>query len=257
MNVLDRARRIFDKRPEGTPGQLDQERETAVSLGLMADAKAAGAEMTDEQAIFLSSSIAGMNARIAYLRGPDVPKPLSLAQERELTMIERELARLEGRDEAKPVLVAREDETRPSRFLGAVAAHPVAALLLSPWTWLVISLGLLGLQTGRIGNLQDDVRDARADLAMAERNAADLATTNQRLTEEVNNANRDASQSAANWQAERDRRLRAQQEARRIRDAMDQARTGEPVDYGFGSVRDDGAVPPSAPGGDPSGRDPG
>lgn len=118
MTLIDRARRLFDRRPEGTPGQLDQERETAVSLGLMADAKAAGAEMTDEQAIFLSSSIAGMNARIAYLRGPDVPKPLSLAQERELTMIERELARLEGRDDAAPVLVAREGGWSSQRFLG-------------------------------------------------------------------------------------------------------------------------------------------
>lgn len=250
MNVIERARDLLKPRPEGTPGQLDQERETAVSLGLMADAKAAGAEMTDEQAIFLSSSMEGMRNRISVLLGvPD----RSLAQDRELVMIQRELARLEGRTDA-PVLVPREEpQTGPKRFLSAVAAHPVAALLLSPWTWLAVSLGLLTLQTGRIGNLQDDVRDARADLAMSERNAADLAATNGRLLEEVNDANRDASASAANWQAERDRRLRAQQEARRIRDAMAQASAGNSVDYGFGGVRDDGATAPAPASGDVTG----
>ena len=41
--ILERVKRALRRRPEGTPGQLDQERETSVSLGLMAQAAAAGA----------------------------------------------------------------------------------------------------------------------------------------------------------------------------------------------------------------------
>lgn len=247
MTLIDRARRIFEPRREGTPGQIDQERETAVSLSLMADAKAAGAEMTDEQAIFLSSSMEGMRNRISVLLGvPD----RSLAQDRELVMIQRELARLEGRTDA-PVLVPREDAptTGPKRFLGAVAGLQLWHVLAVGWA---VTFGTLAVQTARLENAKDDLRDSRADLAMSERNAADLASTNQRLAEEVNNANRDASASAANWRHERDIRVRAQREARSIRNEIDAARAGEPVDYGFGGVRDDGAPPPAAPSGDAS-----
>lgn len=259
MSIMERARGLYDRvtagaRPYRFEGERENHadllRERRVSLSMMA-----GADPENPDQIRMASEIEhDAEARLSVLLG----KPqLTLEEKRERDDIQRALQARRQSFDAAPVLVAREGETRPSRFLGAVAAHPVAALLLSPWTWLVISLGLLGLQTGRIGNLQDDVRDARADLAMSERNAADLATTNQRLTEEVNNANRDASASAANWQAERDRRLRAQQEARRIRDAVAQASAGNSVDYGFGSVRNDGSVSPNAPGGDSSGRDPG
>lgn len=250
MNVLDRARRIFDRRPEGTPGQLDQERETAVSLGLMAEAKAAGAEMTDEQAIFLSSSIAGMNARIAYLRGPDVPKPLSLAQERELTMIERELARLEGRDEAAPVLVAREGETRPRGFLGAVAGVQLWHVLAVGWA---VTFGLLGVQTARVASLKADVRELNADVAMGERNLAAARTERDLLAEAVVAANENAQQTARNVEEERRLRARAEEQLRRARRAAAQARSDGPIDYGFGGVRSDQPPTPGTDSGAGSG----
>lgn len=255
MNVIERARQLIAGarayRFEGEQeNHADQLRQTEVSLSMMATANADDPDQTR-----MATEIEhDAEARLTVLLG----KPrLTLEEKRERDAIQAAIsARRQGF--SGNVLVPREEApTGPRRFLAPLMAHPAAAILLSPWTWLVISLGLLGLQTGRIGNLQDDVRDARADLAMSERNAADLATTNQRLTEEVNNANRDASASAANWQAERDRRLRAQQEARRIRDAMAQASAGNAVDYGFGGVRDDGSTPPSAPSGDAPGRDPG
>lgn len=215
----------------------------------------AAADMTPEQQHWLNHHRAGMEDRLAVFEG----KPrLTVEEMNERDAIETHLYGAPLARAGRNVLVAREDGGTGVRgFLGPLAAHPAVALLLSPWTWLVISLGLLGLQTGRIGNLQDDARDLRADLAMSERNAADLASTNARLTAEVNNANHDASQTAATIEAERARRLRAEREARRIRNEMDQARAGGSVDYGFGGMRNDGPPATGAPGGDPAGGNPG
>lgn len=216
MTLIDRARRIFEPRREGTPGQLDQERETAVSLGLMADAKAAGAEMTDEQAIFLSSSIAGMNARIAYLRGPDIPKPLSLAQERELTMIERELARLEGRTDA-PVLVPREEsQTGPKRFLSAVAGLQLWHVLAVGWA---VTFGLLGVQSARVASLKGDVREMAEVAADNQAAAARWQERADEYREGLVDAANVARQAADALEAERLANIRrAERERRRNRE---------------------------------------
>ena len=216
MNVIERARDFLKPRREGTPGQLDQERETAVSLGLMADAKAAGAEMTDEQAIFLSSSIAGMNARIAYLRGPDIPKPLSLAQERELTMIERELARLEGRTDA-PVLVPREEpQTGPKRFLSAVAGVQLWHVLAVGWA---VTFGLLGLQSARVASLKGDVREMAEVAADNQAAAARWQERADEYREGLVDAANVARQAADALEAERLANIRrAERERRRNRE---------------------------------------
>lgn len=234
MTLIDRARRIFDRRPEGTPGQLDQERETAVSLSLMADAKAAGAEMTDEQAIFLSSSIAGMNARIAYLRGPDVPKPLSLAQERELTMIERELARLEGRSDA-PVLVPREEpQTGPKRFLGAVAGFQLWHALALGWA---VTFGLLGVQTARVASLKGHVETQRQDLREAANTIDHYKQREAQYDAQLQSAREAATESADALERERRRRAAAAAaERRRQREIQDVlANSPEPPSW---SLRD-------------------
>lgn len=256
MSLFQRARELLagarSYRYEGEQAShAEQLRETEISLSLMA-----GADTENPDQVRMASDIEdGAESRLTVLLGK---ARLTLAEKRERDAIQAAIAaRRQGFGDAPPVLVERSTQTRMARFLAPLAASPALAILLSPWTWLVASLALVGLQTARLNNAKGDLQDVRADLAMSERNARDLATTNERLTAEVNNANRDASVSAANWQAERDRRVRAQQDARRIRDAVEQARAGNSVDYGFGSVRDAGAASPGATGGDTAGRDPG
>lgn len=255
MTLLDRARQIITGarayRYEGErEAHADQLRETEISLSLMNTADATN----PDQGRMASDIEHGAEARLTVL----LEKPrLTLEEKRERDAIQAAIqARRAGFGET-PVLVPRESKWAPARFLGPLAASPVAAILLSPWTWLVITLGLLGLQTGRIGNLKDDVRDLRADVAMAERHLADAAETVRDLSAQVNNANAAASQTAETIEAERARRLRAERDAARIRNEMAQARSGGPVDYGFGSVRNDGTAPTGSGSGDPNGRNPG
>lgn len=237
MTLIDRARRIFEPRREGTPGQLDQERETAVSLGLMADAKAAGAEMTDEQAIFLSSSMEGMRNRISVLLGvPD----RSLAQDRELVMIQRELAR---RDEAKPVLVAREGETRPSRFLGAVAGIQLSHVLAVGWA---VTFGLLGVQTARVASLKGHEREMNQRLHEAS-NTIDLYQhREEQYSSALASARQEATRSADDLDRERARvrreRIAEQRRQREIQDVL--THSPEPPAW---SLRND--EPPTPPAG--------
>lgn len=239
MTLLDRARSLLRRRPEGTAGQLDQERETAVSLQLMASAASAGAEMTDEQAIFLSQSKAGMNARIAYLRGPDVPKPLSLAQERELTMIERELARLEGRDEPKPTLVARAKSWAPARFLGGVGGIQIWQILAGAC---VVLLAGLGVQTARLENAKHNEAEARRVATSNARAAEEWEERAELYQQAVTDAREAARQSAADLERERERRARAAAaERRRQREIQNVlANSPEPPSW---SLRDTGADP--------------
>lgn len=213
MNVIERARDLLKPRPEGTPGQLDQERETAVSLGLMADAKAAGAEMTDEQAIFLSSSMEGMRNRISVLLGvPD----RSLAQDRELVMIQRELARLEGRTDA-PVLVPREEpQTGPKRFLSAVAGVQLWHVLAVGWA---VTFGLLGLQSARVASLKGDVREMAEVAADNQAAAARWQERADEYREGLVDAANVARQAADALEAERLANIRrAERERRRNRE---------------------------------------
>lgn len=157
----------------------------------------------------------------------------------------------------QPVLEQRTTRWAPTRFLGPLAASPVLAILSSPITWIAMGLAAFGIQTARLEHAKGDLRDARADLAMSQRHLADAAETVRDLSTQVNRANAAASQTAETIEAERARRLRAEREARRIRNAIEQARAGESVDYGFGGVRDDGAVSPSPGGGDANGDHPG
>jgi len=254
MNVLERARAVLAGarayRFEGEQeNHADLLRERRVSLSMME-----AADPADADQVRMASEIEhDAEARLTVLLG----KPrLTLEEKRERDAIQVAIAgRRQGFGDAPPVLEARTEPTRLARFLGPLAASPALAIVLSPWTWLVVSLGLLGLQTGRIGNLKDDVRDLRADIAMQERHLADASELVRELSTQVNSANAAASQTAQTIEAERARRLRAEREARRIRDAMDQARAGGGVDYGFGGVRDDGAATPGADSGDAAGGD--
>lgn len=252
MTLLDRARAVIaGARQYRFPGEreshADQLRETQISLSLMANADA---ENPDQ--VRMASEIEdGAENRLTVLLG----KPrLTLEEKRERDAIQAAIQARRQSFDGAPVLVERTTlKTRVQGFLPAVAAAPWLGVLLSPWTWLVVTLGLLGLQTGRIGNLKDDVRDLRADLAMSERHLADSTELVRDLTGQVNSANAAASQTAETIEAERARRLRAEREARRIRDAIAQARNGGDVDYGFGGVRNDGPPAPGAPSGDASG----
>lgn len=106
--------RKVKRTPEGSVGQQEQARETQASLGLMAQAESAGAEMTPEQQIFLSQAEHGMRERLSVLLG--IPHR-SLAQEREKVAIEQWLAR-----DAAPKLERRTDGGwRPQRFAGVAA----------------------------------------------------------------------------------------------------------------------------------------
>lgn len=146
-------------RPEPTEGQLAQERETATSLGLMAQAAAAGADMTDEQAIFLSASKTGMRNRIGVLMG--IPHR-SLAQERELVMIERELARLEGRDDAPAIrpLMGEQPGILSRIMASLIPFFPyilIGGLLLSVTGW---GTGIWnGMRADRAEHQRDHFRD--------------------------------------------------------------------------------------------------
>lgn len=218
MKLQERVRGLtsglFNKpRREGTPGQIDQERETAVSLGLMADAKAAGAEMTDEQAIFLSSSMEGMRNRISVLLGvPD----RSLAQDRELVMIQRELARLEGRSDA-PVLVPREEaQTGPKRFLGAVAGLQLWHALAIGWA---VTFGLLGVQSARLASAKGDLTEALEVAEANQRAAARWELAAEEYREGLVDAANVARQAADALQDEREEQARrAARERRRNRE---------------------------------------
>lgn len=241
MTTLAKVRHLLNlakPRREGTPGQIDQERETAVSLGLMADAKAAGAEMTDEQAIFLSSSMEGMRNRISVLLGvPD----RSLAQDRELVMIQRELARLEGRTDA-PVLVPREEaETGPKRFLGAVAGIQLWHALAIGWA---VTFGLLGVQTARVASLQGDVRETRQSLREANNTIDHYQTREAQYDAALQSAREQATETADALERERTRAARAAAaERRRQREIQDVlANSPEPPAW---SLRNDEPSPPT------------
>ena len=227
------VREKLERRPRSTPGQRDQARETEVSLGLMAAAASAGADMTPEQQIFLGQSEHGMRERLSVLLR--IPHR-SLDQEREKLSIEGWLRR------------TAPDVTAPRGFAALGAANPFLALASSPMTW-AVAFGLLltscsGIQTWRLNNAKAGERAARADLAMTERALGEARATQERLANAVREADAQTQQTAVSIEAERARRLRAEREARRIRDAVEQARNGGPIDYGFGGVRDAGSDAP-------------
>lgn len=136
------------------------------------------------------------------------------------------------------------------RFFAAPAVLALGGV--RPWMiWtgaVVLLLGALGIQTGRVDSLKADLREARADIAQAERNLAGARTERDLLSERMQAADQQARTTAENLEAERTRRLRTDRELRRAQHAIDAASTDAPNDYGFDSVRSDGATEPGAPG---------
>lgn len=239
------------KRRPVTEGHLDQERETEVSLGLMAAAVATPGGPSDEQRLFLASSAVGFRTRVGVLLG--IPNR-SLAEERELHMIERELAQIEGRD-ATPNAPVR---IRP--LLGTVgAANPLLGLAMNPMTWmvgaLVASLGLNGFTTARLNHAKHDLTETRSDLRNTEAALATARTVNERLVHDIRAADLQTRETAANLEAERARHARAAAVERRRQREIQNVLTGR--DPPAWSLRDDGPPAPgddnSAPAGDSSG----
>lgn len=139
---------------------------------------------------------------------------------------------------------------------------PVAAV---SWfrPWMILAAGwaltaaFCAVQMGLKERVEDQRDEARADLAQTERALVAARETQARLADAVREADTQTRQTAETIEQERARRLRAEREARRIRDAQAQAAAGGPVDYGFGGVRDAGGAAPG-PGDDrPAGGDPG
>lgn len=149
-----------------------------------------------------------------------------------------------------------------TRVRGLIGAAPAALGLLGgvrPWMLWSGALAAVALWGGyndvRAGRLENQRDDARRELGQARESLeASLALT-ERLQRDINAANRDAASTAETIEAERARRLRAEAEARRIRNEIERARAGaNTVDYGFGSVRDAGPEGSSGAGsGNPTG----
>lgn len=214
------------KRRTVTEGHQVNAQETATMLGLMADANAAGADMTDEQRLLLIQAAPGMRAREAVLLG--IPNR-SLVEENELHMIRREMARMEGR--TAPV--------GPRRFFAA----PALLGGLQPWMiWtgaVVLLLGALGIQTGRLESAKANLREARAEAQQAHEAAESWRERTEQYAQAVTDARETARMSAEALTAEREARARAARaERRRQREIQDVlANSPEPPAW---SLRDDG-----------------
>lgn len=255
MNWLKRLwARLPWVRAPGTPGQIAQEEETTVSLGLMEAAANAPGGPTDEQRIFLSQSAVGMRNRVGVLLG--IPHR-TLPQERELHMIQRELARIEGRAEPAPVQrlgLLGGGLNLGSGLIGSVfggwqvwAVGGVAILAALG----AYKLQILGLehdrdrQCSRAELSGHTTREPCRDLGTAEANLATMHQAYAAQSDIIEAARNQAAQSSAGWTRERTLRQRFQEEARRIERDRHQADTGGPPEYGFGGVRDDRPTDPA------------
>lgn len=238
----------YDGEQEAHAQQL---RETEVSLSLMANASAA-----DPDQMRMASDIEdGAEKRLAVLLGR---AQLSLAEKRERDSIQAALAARRQSFDLPAHLERRDDAAKPRGFMGAVAAHPLAAVLMSPVTWVAVAFAIPAMWGGfhkvRADRLEDQRDAARAELETVERHLLAANAERDLLRDAVQQADAQSQQAAETIEAERARRLRAEREARRIRDAMEQARAGNAVDYGFGGVRDAGATgAPGAGSGDTAG----
>lgn len=231
-----------------------QAQETETSLGLLA---AAAQQSDDDSRLHVLGSEAAHRARLARLNALDREMGLTATQQGERASI---LAALEQLREQREALAGPGEATaRPRGFAflaPAMAANPLLAALMTPWTLVVVALALAGVQTGRLNHAKHDLTESRAAEARLERTLTERTAERDAARDAANDANHDNAETARMVEAERARRLRAEREARRIRDAMEQARAGGPVDYGFGSVRpSDGS--PGADSGDAAGRHPG
>lgn len=122
------------------------------------------------------------------------------------------------------------------------------------WTGALALLGGFSMvQTGRLALEQAAHQETRAEREMAERQRDEAREIAERMTAVAQEADAQSRQTAETIERERALRQRAEAEARRIRRARDQAVSGGPIDYGFGSVREPEAGPGDNrnPGGDP------
>lgn len=116
---------------------------------------------------------------------------------------------------------------------GWVAWGVIIALVASGW----VAAGVQGALKEGVEAQRDKWK---ADYTQVARANESLRAANADLSQMVSAADAQTRQTVATIEEERARRVRAEAEARRIRNEMDQARAGGPVDYGFGSVRNDG-----------------
>ena len=233
--IAPRFAKTRDYRFDGEQGNhATQARETAASIAQWA-AVEADPDATPEQRHWLNRHRAGMEDRLAVFEA--TPR-LTVEQMNERDAIETHLygAPLpRGAARAGPAIRG---------FLGPIgavaggwqvwAAGGVAVLALVGWG---------GWEHNRAKRYEAEASEANAALFAARDHLAAANVLNAELRETVTEANQSAGTSARTWEAERARRLVAERELRRIRNAMDQARAGGPVDYGIGGVRDAGPVP--------------
>lgn len=240
MTMISDMRQRFDawwndRRPV-TPGQQETARETGVMLGLMSDASSAGPQMTDEQRILLIQAAPGMRAREAVLLG--IPNR-STIEENELHMIRREMARIDGREEAPQL------QTQPRGFLGPLAPAGVAVgMVLRPWmlwTGAIAAVGVWGAYNDvRAGRLENERNEARATVESLEREVMEANAVRDSLVDAVRQADELSRATAANLEAERARSARARAlEQRRSRE-LRQVDAGGPPPAWERSLRDDG-----------------
>jgi len=223
----------------------EQLRETEISLALMQSAS------DDPDHVRMASEIEhGAENRLSVLLGK---ARLTMEEKGERDAIQRAIS-------ARRQSFAAPAAAQPRRFLPALPA--VAGLALRPWMLWTGALAAVALWGGyndvRAGRAENQRDEARAALDAAERHLSEARTVAAELAEQVAEADTQTRQTAATIEAERARRLRAEAEARRIRNEQRRAIEHVPdIDYGFGGVRDDGAVPPSSGGSDPASDRPG
>lgn len=254
MSLMERARDLWGRVTTGARAyrfdgeQANHAQQLAETQAAIAgfERVEANPEATPEERHWLNQHRAGMEDRLAVFE----TKPrLTVEEMNERDAIETHLYGAPLPRQGRNVLVRREGgETGPKRLLGAVAASPALAILLSPWTWLIASLALVGIQTARIGNLKDDVREARTETqrAVEERDAWKERT--ERYAQAVADARQIATETADALEAERARAARAAARERRRQREIQDVITGssEPPAW---SLRDDEPVSPGpAPG---------
>ena len=252
--MVDALTRPLGRRGYRFDGEQDnhaeQAAQTGVSLGLMA----AAAQRTDDDGLRQALQTEHtMRERLTVLNDHRRQRGLTQEEAWERASIIKGLealgtpATLETLGDKPMSLFGAVGQ--PRRFLPALPGLAWAQVLMTPWTLVVLALAGVGVQTARLNNAKDDLTEARGDLAAAVRSLETARETAERLADGIQQADAQTRATAELVERERRRRSAAEREARRIRDAMEQARAGSPVEYGFGGVRDAEPVPGAGDGG--------
>lgn len=201
-----------------------QLRETEISLSLMANADPAN----PDQVRMASDIEDGFEKRLTVLLG----KPqLSLAEKRERDAIQMAIsARRQG---------FSAPATTPRRFFAA----PALLGGFQPWMiWtgaVVLLLGGLGIQTGRLESAKANLREARAEAQQAHEAAESWRDRAGQYAQAVTDARETARMSAEALTAEREARARAARAERRRQREIQDVLANSP-DAPAWSLRDDG-----------------